>query len=1626
MATRLQDKKTDLLERVADRLHDKLDDPLARLADPFVRHYYRAVPPADLVDRDPLDLYGAALAHLRFGEHRPPGHAKVRVYNPQIEQHGWQSTHTIVEVVTDDMPFLVDSVSMALNRLGLLIHLTIHPVIPVRRGADGTLEAVPDAATSDGGEATFESFMHVEVDRESDAERLETVRAELERALGDVRAAVEDWQPMLGKIDTALADLKNGAKVIDADDLEEAQAFLAWIADDHFTFLGYGCYDLVRDRDGDQLRRVEGSALGLLRRQGPASATSRSFAALPPEIRRRARDPAPLVITKANARSTVHRPVYLDFIGVKRFDAKGKVAGEHRFLGLFTSAAYNRNPRHIPLLRHKVERVMQRANLPRAGHSAKALANILETYPRDELLQMAEDELFEVAQEILHLQERQKIRLFIRRDPFARFVSCLVYVPRERYNTEIRRRFQEILQQALGGTEVEYQAQVSESILARIQFIVRTPPGSPTEVDATELEARLAEAARSWSDRLYEALIDAHGEEEGTRLFSAYGPAMPAGYQEQVSARAAVPDIDRIDQLARGETELAMSLYRSLEHGEGMLCLKLARKEHPIALSDVLPVLENMGLRVIQEQPYEFVTERAGRFWLHDFRVHPIDAVELDIDQIHIAFQEAFVRVWRGEAENDGFNQLVLHGLDWREIMVLRAYCKYLLQVGIPFSQAYMEQTLARNPELARQAARLFEAKFDPDATGDRQGRLAELEAGFRAGLDAVANLDEDRILRRYMRLVLATLRTNYYQRGADDVPYKGYLSLKIDPAAVPEMPLPLPAYEIFVYAPRTEGVHLRGGKVARGGIRWSDRREDFRTEVLGLMKAQMVKNCVIVPVGAKGGFVVKRPPRGADRAALQAEVIACYKTLIRGMLDLTDNRVGDRIVPPARVVRFDDDDPYLVVAADKGTATFSDIANALSLEYGHWLGDAFASGGSAGYDHKGMGITARGAWELVKRHFLELGKDCQTEPFAAIGIGDMSGDVFGNGMLLSEQIRLIAAFDHRHIFIDPDPDPAISYAERARLFALPRSSWDDYDRSKLSAGGAICPRSVKSIRLSPQARRALAVDAEEFTPQELIRAVLLAPVELFWNGGIGTYVKAAAQRHAEAFDRANDAVRVDAEQLRCRIVAEGGNLGFTQKARIAFAQKGGRINTDFIDNSAGVDCSDHEVNIKILLNAVVAGGDMTEKQRNQLLAAMTDEVAELVLRNNILQVLAISLAEANPSQLLDSQAGFIRRLEASGRLNRELEVLPDDETLAQRRQLRQGLYRPEVAVLLAYAKMTLYDELLASELPDDPYLLRDLIRYFPRPLRKRFRAQIEQHRLRREIIATLVANSLINRGLGEFVGELCERTGRSSAAVARAYIIARDAFGLVPLLGELELMARQIGAERQSALLGLVRQTAARGTEWFLRALVGPVDMAAAVDRFAAGISELLRSLDRVLTEADCRAFGQAVDHYLAQGMGADLARRCAALPYLSMACEVVVVADKVGRDMVAAGSVYFAIDACLRLARLRDRLEQTSPRDHWERSALAGLYDDLVAQHRRLTIEAFASPRVLADPADAGASMEDRVAAWLDASVTGFARWQRLLAELERQPAADLAMLSVAVRSLSDLRDGEIGRAA
>ncbi|MEJ5230747.1 MAG: NAD-glutamate dehydrogenase [Geminicoccaceae bacterium] len=1614
----VEQRAVELVATVLRTIAERVDPSERELARAFASRWLEGVPPADLVVLDPLDLYGAVLAHLRFGMRRTPGSASVRVYNPAIEQHGWQSTHTVVEIVNDDMPFLVDSVGMELARHGLAVHLTVHPVLPVRRDSSGLLLAVPE--TREAGTAV-ESFIHVEVDRLSDAGRLATLEADLLRVLGDVRAAVRDWQAMRALLERSAEECRPSPEAVPADDLEEIRAFVRWLAADHLVLLGAASYRLVREADGPQLLREAESALGILGRHREA-ARSASFAALPAPLREAAMAPAdPLTLTKANSRSTVHRPAWLDFVGVKRYAADGSVVGEHRFLGLYTSAAYARSPLEIPLLRRKVAAVMQRAALPPGGHAAKALAHILETFPRDELIQMDTDQLYTTAVEILHLQDRARVRMFVRPDRFGRFVSCLLFVPREQYNTALRERIQRLLESELGGGESEFQALVSEARLARILLTIRTSAGLPADLDPARLERLVAEAAQSWTDLLGQALLREFGEEEGNRLFRHYGSGFPAGYRESVPPRAAVPDVRAVDRLARGEIgPLAIRLYRRIEDRD-LVRVKVIRPDGPLPLAQALPILEGLGLEVLSEEP-ALLTDSDGRvFAIHDFAARPLVPGEVDPDRVRSVFERAFLDVYTGRVENDRFNRLVLaRGLEAREVAILRTYCKYWLQLGVPFSQSYIETVVTTNVEAAALLVALFRARFDPTAR-DRAAECARLEAALAACIDRAGSLDEDRILRAFFEMIRATTRTNWFQRDAATGGPKGHIAIKLDPARVPNVPRPRPAFEIFVYAPWVEGVHLRGGKVARGGIRWSDRREDFRTEILGLMKAQMVKNAVIVPVGAKGGFVLKRPQGAEPRAQLE-DGIHAYRTFLRGLLDLTDNRVGETIVPPPDLVRHDDDDPYLVVAADKGTATFSDIANAVAREYGFWLDDAFASGGSAGYDHKAMGITARGAWESVRRHFRELGLDPDRDPFTCVGIGDMSGDVFGNGMLLSDKIRLVAAFDHRHIFLDPDPDPARSFAERKRLFGLPRSSWDDYDRTLLSPGGGVWPRSAKSVPLAPEARRALglAPEIEALTPNELVKAILTAPVDLLWNGGIGTFVKARSESHADAADRSNDGVRVDAEDLRCRVVVEGGNLGLTQRARIAFARKGGRINTDFIDNSAGVDCSDHEVNIKIVLGRAVAEGELTLRQRDDLLRSMTEEVAELVLRDNVLQNLALSTAEAIGPELLDAEQRLIRELERQGRLDRALEHLPDDVELARRPAAGEGLTRPERAVLLAYAKMSLYTDILASGLPDRAYFAADLAKYFPRPLRRRFAAHIATHRLRREIVATRLANSLVNRGLPVFVSDLRALTGADLESVVLGYVVARDTFGLVGLTAELERLGPPVPAGLQLQLLVEVRRVLFEATRWFLANMPRPLVVREIVAAYRPLVETVAAHLETVLPSVPAARFAARVQDLRAQGLEPGLARRTAALPFLAMAGDAAMLAldptvatTEGAPDPLRAARLLAAIDAALELDELRTRIAAVPARSAWDRMAIAGLDDRIGTELRRLAVAALREGL----RADGAASAESEVARFLADRVVGVDRWRTLVGELRAAPEPDLAMGVVAVRTLGEL---------
>ena len=1600
-------QKTDLIEAVVNVAQKRLaaDEDQARAVADFVRHYFAYVPPQDICGVKADTLFGAAFAHWRLAGRRPTGSPIVRVYNPRLDEHGWRSDHTVVEVVNDDMPFLVDSVTAALNQRGMTVHVVIHPIFGVMRDDDGNLKTAGSADRSSEA-AIAESFMHVEVTEQAD-DALSEIAADVTATLADVRAAVEDWEDMRARLRQVI-DALHAADEDLVDELDETRQFLLWLHDDNFTFLGYREY--VFDNGGRDATAaiVTDAGLGLVRdARVRLFRDLRNLAALPAEVRAFVAKPDLLIITKSDRVSTVHRSVPMDAVTVKRFDTDGRVAGMWVFAGLFTAGAYNRSARDIPLLRRKINAVVERAGFQPRSHNGKALINILETFPRDELLQVSAAHLFQTGLGILHLQERQRVALFLRRDDFERYVTGLVYIPRDGYDTNLRLKIQRILEHAFAGTVMSHRGELGDSPLARLYVVVQTTPGEIPDYDADQIEAQIYAASRTWSDHLQDSLTAAHGEELGQRLYQRYADAFPPGYTERFNADEAVLDIDHLDA-AMASGEMAMALYRPFEAAEHAMRFKVYHPDAPIFLSDILPMLEHMGLRVIDEVPHSVrvgIDSDRRTVMVHDFGLETTSGGAIDLGATRDLFLDAFGAVWRGQVESDEFNALVLSaGLSCRQIVVLRAYARYLRQTGIAFSLVYMARTMAANAGLARLMVDLFEALFDPTRQPAAVAAVT-LRDTLAAELDAVDSADEDRILRRFLNVIECTMRTNYFREGTGgDVPY---LAFKIDSSAVDDLPLPRPMVEVFVYSPRMEGIHLRGGRVARGGIRWSDRREDFRTEILGLMKAQMVKNAVIVPVGAKGGFVVKRPPTG-DREAQLAEGIACYETLIRGLLDLTDNRVGDGIVPPPDVVRRDDDDPYLVVAADKGTATFSDIANGISTAYGFWLGDAFASGGSQGYDHKKMGITARGAWESVKRHFREMNVDCQAEDFTVVGVGDMSGDVFGNGMLLSPHIRLIAAFNHLHVFVDPDPDAAAGLEERKRLFELPRSSWSDYDPAVLSAGGAVFDRRAKSITLSSEICERFGINASRVTPNELIRAILRAEVDLLWFGGIGTYVKAPEETHPDAGDRANDALRVDANQLRCKVVGEGANLALTQRARIAFARAGGRVNADFIDNSAGVDCSDHEVNIKILLDSVVADGDMTDKQRNTLLAEMTDEVAQLVLRNTYLQTQAITRIEAAAADVLDNQIRLIRFLERQVRLNRAVEFLPDDEELAERAAARQGLCRPEIAVLMSYSKIWLYDELLRSDLPDDPTLIPNVIRYFPTPLRQRFADGITGHRLRRELIATLVTNSLVNRVGGTFLTELIEKSGRSTTDIARAYMAARDVFEVRDVWAEIEALDNEMPAATQTLLQLQTRVLLEHATLWFLEYAGSKLDIGDCVAGFRAGVAALAAELESLLPEAVGERVARRADGYRSRGVPEALARRVASMIEMASACDVVRIAADHGLATDAVARLYFAVGEYLSLGWLRDQAEALSVAGYWQKLAVAAVVQELY-DHQRV-----ATRRVL----DAAGGAEDgAIEAWAKTCRPAVERTRTLVGELETTPPVDLSMLTVASRQLRAL---------
>lgn len=1606
-----------ILKNVAKLIKKKVPQDTADLVEQFATLLYGNISSLDLSNRNDSDMYGATLSlWSSLNEHKDDTPI-IHVFNPSLSTNGWKSSHTIIEVIVKDMPFLVDSIRIALNRLGLSPHLMLNSPLKLVREKNKNITQLASNVDTEIKATSEETVFFIEIDRQSTKEELDTIKDELLSVVEDITLTVNDWQPMLKQFNSVIDDVKKAKLPGGKKEKDDTVEFLSWLANNHFTLMGYRSYDITAVKGDIELVAQMDSSLGLMKNaslEGIKNATS-TKKVLISSFNKTGREVAlgdnHLILTKTNSRSRVHRPAQLDYIGVKRFDEEGNVIGEERFIGLFGSAYYTNSALDLPLIKSKVKEVCNSSGFAKGTHDYKSLINILETYPRDEILQSNVNELLQNVLGVLQMQERDYCGLFVRRDVFDRFYSCMVYVPRERYNTELRIETQHLLQEAFGSNEeVEFTTYFSESVQARTHYIVKVK-STKADVNVKEIENNLNEAARSWDDKLVSALVANKGEVAAKALSRKYAH-FPQAYKDEVLPGSAIVDIEKLEGVSFSDG-LEMLFYQPLEETKGsrFVKLKLFHKGTPIHLSDVLPILENFGLRVIGESPYAIKTVDGETYWILDFSMLINGDSEYNIHTVRSLFQDAFAKVWQGDLEDDGFNRLILGaGLEGRSASILRAFAKYERQIGGRFSQSYIEDTFARYPSIAQLLINLFIQRFDPNNTltdSVKDEAHTQLLKSIESSLDNVANLDDDRIIRRFVEMINATIRTNYFQLDKL-MGEKSYISFKIVPEKISEMPQPVPKFEIFVYSPQVEGVHLRGGKVARGGLRWSDRREDFRTEVLGLVKAQQVKNTVIVPVGAKGGFVCKQLPSGSRQEIFEAGK-ECYRTFIRALLDITDNIVNGEIVPPVDVVRLDEDDAYLVVAADKGTATFSDIANGISDEYNFWLGDAFASGGSVGYDHKAMGITAKGAWESVKRHFREMEIDCQSTDFTCIAIGDMAGDVFGNGMLLSKHICLQAAFNHMHIFIDPTPDSAKTYPERERLFNMPGCSWQDYNETLISKGGGIFSRNVKSITLTPQIKKMVGTQKQTMSPNELIQAILTMEVDLLWNGGIGTYVKSSKETHLEVGDRANDALRINGGELQAKVVGEGGNLGLTQLGRIEFAANGGRINTDAIDNAGGVDCSDNEVNIKILLNSLVQSGDLTVKQRNKLLYDMTEEVGDLVIEDCYRQTHSLSITAKRGVNQLKEQVRFIHDLERAGKLDRALEFIPDDEEISDRVAKGNGLTRPELAVLLAYSKMVLKEELVHKDITDNPYHNRLLINAFPKQLRDKYQDEMQQHPLRAEIIATKLANKIGNDMGFNFVNRMKEETGATVVEIANSYIMACAIFELEEFWQKIEILNNKISTAIQTEMLFQYRRTVRRATRWFLRHRNKALSIEQSIELYKPTFTILSKKLNSFLIEEEVEEMQRVENDLVAEAVPKVIAQRISQLSIIFSALDIADIAEQEGKDVDLVANLYFKLGVRLELHWFLEQITRQAVANHWQALARASFREELDWQQRSLTIVVL--------QCDCSVKVEglDRMLdTWMETNELPIARWQHILSDFKIGQTHEFAMFSVALREL------------
>ncbi|MFE3190581.1 NAD-glutamate dehydrogenase [Nocardia sp. NPDC059240] len=1594
--------------------------------------YFRHVDAGDADCAIPTTSTHIFRCHVDLAIERTPGTANVRVYQADDEA----ALGVAVQMVTDDMPLLVESVTSFLSRTGVSVSEVVHPIFEVTRDAAGHLEtAVPHEVDGNGSTGLRESWMHVQLHPSTSRAQLAKIENALPDVLTDVRRVIEDTEAMreaqervADELDTAAAQ---GRSDFPAMDLTDCANLLRWLADGHFTVLGYARYERSTVDGQAKSIIVPETSLGVLR---PNVGTD--F-----RVPDNSGDQPLLMLTQGLVPATVHRAVYPYFVGVAEMDESGTVTGEHLFIGVFTVTALHENVLDIPVIDRRVRTLIEASGFDLESFSGQEMLEVIQSFPRTELFSSDGDALRRTASAVLNVGMRRQVRLFMRMDGYGRFVACMVYLPRDRYTTRVRLEIQDILTRELGGVSIDYSARVSESDLASVYFTVRLPDqgsvADTSESNRLRLQHLLAEASRTWDDHLRDEVSDSAALDPA--VAQRYSEALPESYKEDFDAARAVADILRLQGLAEGRID--QHLYRWPDSAPGSWRFTLYIDGSGISLSQVLPLLQSLGVEVIDERPHQVELDHGPDQWVYDFgllarpellrsamdrnmdaelaeSVSRLDALDAHVRGLRERFTAAFEALWYGRAEADGLNELVLRAeMDWRTVAILRAYSKYLQQAGFPYSQAAITRVLLAYPEAASMFVDLFGALFDPDSANP--DHATELEAAVRHRIDEVVSLDADRILRAILGLIKATLRTNYYITDDEGRP-RDYLSFKVEPREIAELPKPRPQFEIWVYSPRVEGVHLRFGPVARGGLRWSDRLEDFRTEILGLVKAQAVKNAVIVPVGAKGGFVVKNPPAAtadpvADRQALQGEGIACYRTFISGLLDITDNvdRATGAVLPPARVLRRDGDDTYLVVAADKGTATFSDIANDVAASYGFWLGDAFASGGSVGYDHKAMGITAKGAWESVKRHFAEMDIDTQSQDFTVVGVGDMSGDVFGNGMLLSRHIRLVAAFDHRHIFLDPDPDAAASFSERERMFALPRSSWADYNRDLISEGGGVYDRTVKAVPVSDQVREALGLAPEVtvLSPPEMIKAILKSPVQLLWNGGIGTYIKAGSETNADVGDKSNDAVRVNANELRLQVIGEGGNLGVTALGRIEFCRHGGKMNTDALDNSAGVDCSDHEVNIKVLLDGVVSSGELPESDRNSLLASMTDEVSALVLQDNVSQNILMGMSRAEAPNMLNVHQRVIEDLEDSRGLDRELEALPSDAEMKLRREQGTGLTSPELSNLMAHVKLSLKADLLTSDLPDSVYFSARLPQYFPTPLRTRFATAIKRHRLRREITSTMLVNEVVDLGGITYAFRLGEEIGASASDSVRAFTAATQIFDLHQVWNRIR--AANVSTSMKDALELETKRTLDRASRWLLNNRPQPVAVGAEIHRYAQGVRQLSPKVPGWLRGHHIDTLNDQCQAIVDQGAPSALATEVFGLLNQFPLLDVLDIADITDRSGEEVGALYYALNDHLKIDWLLQAVSHLERGDRWHALARLALRDDMYGSLRSLTLDVLSA----GDPEE---TAEEKIAYWESKNQSRLGRARSALSELFESGTHDLATLSVAARQVRSMVSG------